>query len=355
MVRRLQGVLDSPGPYASVYLSTRGQPDAWGRTFAERLVKARQVLAATGAPATVVDQVQCALQRKIPDWAASVAVVAAPGGVLLVEHDYRPPTRPMAAWAPIPTFDQVLEWGQRRISTLIVELDADLATVASYAVPGFDRSLSVRHIPDDMAMVLGNLVGRSKAELLVVSGSSDEVVPTVAALKRYVGDRCRVVGEDRFTDRGELAQAVLRHVGLVSAENTLTCLREHRLLSAMELAVEGVAETVSALRSGLAESLIVSESAWSDQIIWVGERSDQISLTPTDYTPLQVRLPDGLIRSAVLQRVPVEIRWAFGSIQPRDGLAATVRDDQKALADLHQQLNSLPIGQLSDNLRASLS
>ncbi len=337
---RLATMLETPGPFASVYLTVKGNVDEWGATVADRSARACDALAVQGAPAEVVGRVSDALTGQHPHWAESVTVVASADGEMLVEHDYRPPMRSLATWAGVPVVDQLLEWHQRRTPTLIVELKGDRADVCSYAVPGFDRGLAIRHQPADMAMVLAHLAERANAQLVIISGLEMEVSPLLSAVKEQMAGACRVVGERQPANRGELAKIAMRHVGFHSAEDTLRCLREQRFLTSVRMGVEGTPETVVALQSGLAKSLIVSDSAWSEQKLWVGRRSDQISLVDGPSTPLEVRLPDGLIRSALLQGIDIEIRWAFGAIRPRDGLAALI-DTSDSADVLDQQLSVL--------------
>ncbi len=96
------------------------------------------------------------------------------------------------------------------------------------------------------------------------------------------------------------------------------------------LAVDGIADTVEALRKAQVDTLLVVDDPSSDASAWIGPQSVHLALTAEKLAelgvadPVRDRLDAALIRAAAGTDAAV-VTLAAGQLELRDGVGATLR------------------------------
>ncbi|MGB5760030.1 MAG: hypothetical protein WBM50_24160, partial [Acidimicrobiales bacterium] len=223
----------------------------------------------------------------------------------------------------LPYAAPLLEWQQRRVAHLVVTVDQTGGDIATFGADHFVRVDDYRVPPDTMVELIVATAAAVVARLVIVVGDPSLTGMLSDALATRLPVGCHVAIEPMATDADELADIVVRHVSDLVARATVDRLREQRFMATHDAAVDGTEDTVLALAGGTAESLMVHDDPDDRRRLWIGSEPNRLSL---DETPgyRQARLVDALIRSAVLQAIPVWIIPRTGPTGPADDAAALI-------------------------------
>ncbi|HEX2848980.1 MAG TPA: Vms1/Ankzf1 family peptidyl-tRNA hydrolase [Acidimicrobiales bacterium] len=360
-VPELAAVLASPGPFATVYLSTPAAVENAAQIAEQPWRAARDELERAGAPAAVADAIGALVPGAHLEGRA-LAVVADSSGVLLTRREAEPIDRDVARWAPLPSLGPVLEWQQSRIPHLVVLADRVGADIALFlpdgatglsSVGGTDASDPLLHRSKpggwsqrrfqeraentweanaaqvaDRVATLAELTG---ARLVVVAGD----VHAARFLTEHLPDRLadlvvEIEGQRAAgVDFDAVADDVVKLVATRVAEDTVELLQKLREeLGQNDRAVEGVGSTLDALTAAQVDTLLVHDDPSDEREVWFATEGSSIAgdrATLEGYgaaSPAKGRLVDAMIRSTLLTGARVRV---VPSTVARDGVGALLR------------------------------
>jgi len=348
----LRGLYDNPqgDGYVSVYLDTSPTDNA-AEEISLRWQAAREQLARDGADAATLDAAQLAATERAPG--SGRAVFARGGAVRLIGIQPEPPAREMSSYAPLP---HVVPWlAQRppRISHVRVAADREggrvlavsgvgveglpaaddagsaigavgltevtgeswpvhIARGGGWSHPRFVRSTeetwaeTAKKIAEAVAVAADEV----KAAFVVLGGDVRERTMVVDHLPKELRDNVVVVDREVNLDApafDEAAWAEQTWRAALEARARLDDFRaEMNKPPAERRAVEGLTDTLTALRDGLVSDLLLTEDpAWSESAtVWVGPAPADAATEKDQLTdrgvqnPAQAWAGEALIRAA---------------------------------------------------------
>ncbi len=356
---RLVELLDRPGPFLSVYLTTDARIDNASHHSQQRWKTMRADLEQQGAPPELLDRVEAL----VPDAHLAgqcLSALIAMDGTEVIEHHDEEPKADIGRWSQVPVLAPCLEWHQRAVPYVVVLADrtgADLVAVrrsgrAITAEVGDDDGVIERNAPGgwsqkryqrraestwdenarDVAAEVERLAQRVDARLVVVAGDvrakqllREHLAGPVAELVREVeGGR----GADGSSD--DLDAEIRPLVATVTASDTRAVLqrfREER--GRLDRAADGPAATITALNEGRVDLLLVPGDVDDPATLWCGDAPVPIAASPVELGDLGVDvsyeapLVDVLIRAAL--GTAAGVRVVPRASAPEDGIGALLR------------------------------
>lgn len=361
--RRLSEVAAWEGPFLSVYLTTEVAVEHPGEMAERRWSSVRRRLVEAGAD----DACLRAVDDRVADAhleGAALAVVAAPGHEPFVDHHHVPLPADVGRWAPAPTLTPAVAWRQQEPPYVVALVDrqgADLVAVTRDRPP-VDESVSggaypvsktggggwahwrIEHrVEEEWARNERAVAGRIEALVdavdarIVIAGGDEKALGILrSALPERVADLVTVFDGARATEstdeRG--ADEVARWVHTVAARDTVAALEELRAQHGQGgRAAEGAAATLSALRQGQVDVLVVHDDPAADDdhgTAWFDPGDPAVcALSPDELRqvgrdPLRsARLVDVAVRAALVTGASVRVVPEHGG--PEEGLGALLR------------------------------
>ncbi len=364
----LRPLYEDRGPFSSVYLETSRAGEDAKKAVPLRWRELREQLEKHGADAATLDAMGDAVTG--PDLAApGGAAFGAAGRVLLSARLPRPPLRELARFAALPHLMPLLVLAPARPPYLVVSAtkaggevlavrtpdDAVKATVAGTGWPvhktrmgGWAQLEHQRSAEEawetnakELAAAVVSAASDIQPELVVVAGDVRARGLLVDELPTGLAHRTSVVPRELPVDSAELAEEVEKVLNAAADEDCRGRLHTFRDQLGTGRAVEGLAETMAALRDGQAEELFLGgdylgddpESPgpeWSTAQAWIGPGLADIALSKNDLAERGVtelkrdRADAALIRAAAGTDAALFLVPA-GSAPPQDGIGARLR------------------------------
>jgi len=372
---------DPPGEfgsrYVSVYLDTTATTAAAATEVALRWRAARERLAAAGADDATLDAVERAATLR--DHAVRARVVFGRRGAVWLEGTLPwPPRRELASLAPLP---HVMPWlaqlpprvphvrvaatkaGGRLLAVSANEAGEESATVttvegASWPVHkvsagGWSEQRFQRSTEETWAETAKRIAAatvaaaeRVHAEFVVVGGDVRERMMVLDMLPPAVRAAAVILDREVAADDAEFDARAREEEERRSARQAGALLDElaGRLGGAGERrAVTGLADTLTALRDGLASDVLLSgEPSWQAEAVWIGPgladaATERAALVERGVAaPLQGRTDAALVRAvagtgAELHLLSADTPPTAGIADVADGVAALLRAPAAAL------------------------
>jgi hypothetical protein len=130
---RFRLLLDTPGPFASVYFPDSDDSDDVAAQAGQRWPELREQLRQQGAQASVVNDIEHAVtQLRPPTRRGGRAVVAGATGVVLNEYLHRPAAEPVVRVSELPYIVPILEHGFEHLHYLLVVVDPTGALITTH-------------------------------------------------------------------------------------------------------------------------------------------------------------------------------------------------------------------------------
>ncbi len=322
---RLRLLYGHPGPYVSLFLATRPLlANAEADTFV-RWTILRAQLANDGAAPKVLEAIDARLALPAPDEAAAIAVLVAADATTIVDYGQEPPRTDIATFDVLPYAAPLLEWNQRRVPHLVVTIDDSGADIVTFGPDRYTRMDSLDGPPSALSDAILSLTESTHARLIIVSGKPFVTRRLSTALAAIVPVDCRVVAEPDIDGVDELADVTVRHVSDTAARSTVGLLREMRFLAAHQSAVDGVGDTIDALRDRSADVLLIHDNPDDARRIWIGPEAHDLSLVARSDGDEHARLVDAVIRAAIVSETIVHIIPTTGPDGPDDNTAVLHR------------------------------
>lgn len=352
------------GSVASVYLDTTRAAENAAHEIGLRWRQARDRLAEQGAD----DRTLAALDEVVGAHVAvpgpsGRAVFAADGRVLLDRVLPRPPRREIARWSALPHVFPLVAQAPAVVPHVVVVADRvggevravgpDREEVDVRHVSGSDQHLSkvgsggwahrrIQHTAEEtwkanagrVAEQVEDLVRAVGAQVLVAAGD----VRAREKLREYLPSRAQDVlvevdeggaaagsdpdALDRALDR-VLAETLARADGAVLE-------RFERERGQQDRAVEGLADTLAALRRAQVDTVVVVDDPSSDAQLWIGPEPTLLGISEQELRdlgvadPVQDRADAALVRAAVGTSAGLLVA-ASGQVAVAEGVGALLR------------------------------
>jgi len=353
-------VVQAPGPFATVYLTTEAEIDNAAQRNERRWRQVRDGLATEGAPESLLDRID-ELVPEAHRQGQGLAVVANQSGVLHVEHHPEVLTRDVGLWSALPSLVPLLEWRQSSPPHVAVLADRTGADIIGfrrelpdlYREAGMSDRDEVQKVQaggwsqrryqeraentweqntEAAAAEITKLVERIGARLVVVAGDTRALTMLRESLPREVLDRLVEVDGGRSADGSddEFVAGVTRAVATAVASDTVAVIEKFREeLGQGDRAGDGPARTIEALRQGQVEVLLVNDDLEPDRTAWFGEGPTMIGLSADEVRGLgaesvqEARLHDVVVRAALGTSAGIRVVPHGGG--PTDGIGAILR------------------------------
>ncbi|MEZ5246892.1 MAG: hypothetical protein R2707_17490 [Acidimicrobiales bacterium] len=317
---RLSLIYASPGPYVSVYLQTRPLLREAEHDTTTRWQVLRTQLVADEAPTRALEAIDARLALPQPTETAAIGIIAAADGSTVVDHALEPPRQDLATVDTLPYAAPMIEWDQRRVPHLVVVVDGNGADVVSFHPDHRTETEAIDGVDDVLADAVQERVSSLQSRLVVVSGEPGRAQMLADALVPRVGPACNVVLElDEGVDA--LAAATVRQVSDSVATRTVGLLREFRFLATHDAAVDGMEETLDALRSRRPGVLLIHDDPADERRVWLGDTPTDLHVAPALGRSESARFVDAAIRAAITAGMRVHVIPTTGRNGPDDGAA----------------------------------
>jgi hypothetical protein len=364
----LRSLYEDRGPFSSVYLETSRASEDAKKAVPLRWRELREELEKYGADAATLDSLGDAVTG--PDMTApGGAAFGASGRALFTAKLPRPPLREQARFAALPHVMPLLAQAPPRPPYLVVSAnraggevlavrtpdDAVKATVEGTGWPvhktrvgGWAQDEHQRATEEawgtnakELAAAVVSAAADVQPELVVVAGDVRARGLLIDKLPTGLARKAVTVDRELDVDSGELAEATDKVLKDAAAADASSRLASYRNQLGTGRAVEGLDDTMAALRDGQAEELFLGgdylgddpESPgpeWSTAQAWIGPGLADIALSKDDLSERGVtelsrdRADAALIRAAAgtdasLFLVPP------GDTPPQDGIGALLR------------------------------
>ncbi len=371
----LRSLVESPGPFLSVYLDTSGDDrGADAQVRQARWRDLREELAKESDDTGTLDAVGAALSAPEDFGVPGVAAFGTGGRVPLVVKLPGVPRRAQGGWSRLPDLLPLLVQTPPRPPHLLVSANREGGEVLTVGGAsggddqhvqgtgwpvhkvrsgGWSQNRYQRSAEDawevnakELADAVIKAVAGRKIEAVIVAG--DVRARELLVSKLPDGLRRAVVLVDRElpVDSDELAQAADEALQQLEDDDARAQLETFRDQSGTGRAVEGLAETVAALRDGQVAELFIGgqytdgdrkalELDWSSGLAWVGPGLADIALSEADLRDRNVtdvaqdRVGAALVRAATGTDVRLFVvppgGPAAGDTPLRDGIGALLR------------------------------
>jgi hypothetical protein len=335
----LAALLGGPGPFLSVYLDAT--PGSARPTAAGRLQRELDLL----DDLTDAQRARAfASLGELRDDDAMLVMVADAEGTGITAGYPQPPRRDVVELAPLPSLAPLLNAEQALAHHVIATVDN--GTVDLITVPRHGETAHAFYDVDDTSMaahLMHEACRASQTSLIAVCARAERLADLTARLQTELPLDTKVVAiasDGRSDER--LASEIVRQIATHSAERTVELLRLWRFHLAHSEAVDGVVDTLAAIRERRIALVLVHDDPDDGRRAWFGEEATEVAIDLEDATTLSpdkpllnARLTDVVLRAALLGDSPVHIVPSVPDTLS-DGLGAILADraDPVALGDL---------------------
>ena len=314
-VERLRSLYRADGPFVSVYVAgaTHNEMhEAWERV--------KPGLVDAGAPDNAIQAIDARISLGAPPYTAGHCVIAAADGTTVVDHGAEPPIHDLGVVDTLPYSAPLLEWDQRRVAHVVAVFADDEVDITSFSADHRVESITAPTDPTELAAAVVAEVGKVDAELVVLVGGPARTQELSDHLVTALPIECRLVATD-IDEVSDLASTVVRMVSDHIARTTVGNLRDFRFLRSHDEAVDGIEDSIAAVRTGSADKILVHDDPQDQRRVWVGSQPADLSLDMIEGH-IQARMVDALIRSAILQGIDIYVIPTTGNNGPEDHTAA---------------------------------
>lgn len=307
----LRRVLAHQGPFATVHLDGSHDTENAAHEQELRWRAARADLAGKGADEDTLTAMDDAMRNAPPAAGRAGRLLIAAGGEVLLDRMLAgPPPAPVTRVGACPYLLPLVELdtGQvPHVAALVDKVGADVRAVdadgvvrSEHATEGEDHPvhkvrgggwshLHIQHNVEEtvhrnvrkVAEELARLVDEVGARLLVVAGEPQ----VLAELREELPPRCREILTEPSGRRENEGADFERIVASLAAERARAeqdaVVEEFRAALAADrgLAVQGLAETTSALREHNAAAVVISDPTLRDAALWMSDEPRSVALT----------------------------------------------------------------------------
>jgi peptide chain release factor subunit 1 len=334
---RFRQLLDTPGPFVSVYFADPEDTDDVGAQLDLNWRVLREQLEQQGADESVIAEIGYAVvELRPPIGRGGRAVIACAAGVVLNEHLLRPAAKPVVRVSELPYIVPILEHGFEHSHYLLVVVDPTGTFITTHAdvtrrsetVEAFDGDLKLRAVADRVT----ELVHDASFDSVFVVGDVGSRSDLLAALPERVRERATSLPIDVRPggyDFEEIQRAV--DATLLRQRLSVTDSAAERFNAEVGrrsgLAAEGLGAVCSALRQGNVDTLIVGDigdaTVVADEGLTTAAPTVDVLSERGATTARTLRADEALPLLAI--SVGASVVRADERIAPADGIAAVLR------------------------------
>jgi hypothetical protein len=316
----LRRVLDHPGPFATVHLDASHDTENAAHELELRWRAAREELAAEGAGADVLAALDEAVRSTTPAVGKAGWLLVAAGEDVLVNRLLPdPPPTPVTRFGPLPYLVPLVgrDAGQvpyvaalvNKVGADVRVVDADGVVRTEHTTEGSDHPvhkvraggwshLHIQHNVEEtvqrnvrlVVQELAALVDDVHARLLAIAGEPQVVAAIVAELPPRCGAIvAEVPGRREADDEFDRVVADLAAERARAEHDTLVERFRDELATDDGLAVQGLRDTVAALREHNATAVVLGDLA--DTTLWYSTEPRSVALTSTELTAVGAENP----------------------------------------------------------------
>jgi hypothetical protein len=309
----LHDLLAATGPFASVYFDGSHDTEDAAKEFELRWRAAREMLAEADANERMLGALDEAVRSGPPAVGrAGRFLIAADETVLVDEYLSAVPANPVVRLSARPYLMPLATQSPPRVPHVVVlvdkigadlrAVDADGEVIAEYTVDGQSQPVhkvpgggwshrniqqhaeeTVKHNIARVAAETAQLGQEAGARLIVLAG---DVEPRTM-LRRAIPPFCaQIAVELEHGGRGAMKELADDVAALVverwQAERGAVLKRFRAELGRDGLAVQGLKPTTEALREANVTTLVISDPAIGDHVVWTGEQPQLVAVEPTE-------------------------------------------------------------------------
>jgi hypothetical protein len=312
----LNAICRSSGPFATVMIDASHDTEDAEQRAQVRRRNVRDQLSRQGAPPSVLDAVETALDDSAPPAGEEGrALVVDEWKVLVDVRLDAPPSVDLVTWAAVPDLLPIVQAVAAPVPTVVVRVDEEggellgpddpaPAVVAGRTKPvhkarggGWShRAMQARveetwkHNAKEVAALVDERVRATDAQLLLIMGDDRSRARLRDALPERSARIAEEVPRSGGESPGEVAGAVARSVDLLlDGERRAAFARYTELAGRAEgLAVTALPAVVAAARAQAVETLFIDPARVVDATVWAGPEPAQLALTRDELGDLGV-------------------------------------------------------------------
>ncbi|MFC4855248.1 Vms1/Ankzf1 family peptidyl-tRNA hydrolase [Actinophytocola glycyrrhizae] len=361
----LREILAHAGPFATVHLDGSHDTENAAHELELRWRAAREELAEKGADEDTLSAMDNAVRDAPPATGRAGRLLIAAGGEVLLDRALAgPPPAPVTRVGACPYLLPLVELDSGEVpyvAALVDKIGADVRAVDADGVVRTEHStdgedhpvhkvrgggwshLRMQHNVDEtvhrnirrVAEELARLVDEVGARLLVVAGERQ----VVAELATELPPRCQEILAEPAGRRENEGADFDRIVTSLAAERARSeqdrVVEEFRAALAADrgLAVQGLAETAAALRSGNAAAVVISDPTLHDAALWTSDEPRSVALSEEELRAVgaehvdRVRADEALPAAALMVGADLVSAMDMGgdAVPVRDGIGVLLR------------------------------
>lgn len=308
----LREALGHRGPFASIHLDASHDTEDAAKLAELRWRAIRDQLEAHDAPEPTLDALDTALDKPPPAGRAGRLLVAAGDEVLVDEYLPAPPRRPTARVSDLPYLLPLADWNLRGLPHVVVTVDRTGADIRAVDGDGAEKDQDVSGKEHPVHKVRGGGLAHGQMQRRAeetVQRTITEVAEETARLVQETGARLLVLAGDteaRSLLLGALPPSCQRIAVEVErsrppaagadplGDDLATLLADRRReehdqvlerfreASGHGLAVQGLADTIAALREGNVEVLLIDARDVAQTTVWTGTDPTMVAVDRED-------------------------------------------------------------------------
>lgn len=335
----LRSLIEAPGPYVSLYLDLAASSPADRTEHVLTVLDSLPEVSALQRRA-VQAVLECDVGGPDDDVSLLAALVAADGTTVRAAWP-DPPKAEIIEITALPRLAPYLEADQMLAHHLVAIIDEgrlDLLAIPRQGEPGSE--VLARHDPDEVAAIISQVANDTDTSMVIITGRSPS--------KEAIADRVRAsipievdllcVPDDPDDDPSHhddnLGDELVHQVADRSARRIVETMRLFRYHQAHSMTVDGIVDTITAVRAGLVSILMMHDDPADERQAWFGPAFNRIAVDFEDAAPIPSdeplkagRLIDVLLRSAIGQDIPCLIIPNVPDERLADGIGAILASD----------------------------
>lgn len=282
---RFRGLVDTKGPFVSVYFDDSHDSGEAVAALDARLRDLRKHLEEQSVDAAVIEAIETAARAKHPIGPSGRGLIAAGTRIVLDEHLIRPPAATILRVSDLPYLVPVIEHGALHTSYLMVAVDntgADIALASGTETVKSDdhagpqgKAEAVRKNIREVADRVTHLADEHNPDIVFITGEVSARSELVSELPERVADKAvqlqgggRTAGTDEAEVHHEMGQEFLKR-RLAAMDEAA---QRFKAALGTGLAVEGLTGVTIALRDGSVDTLIIGDLGDATVLDEGGER-----------------------------------------------------------------------------------
>lgn len=324
-------MLADPGPFVSLYL------DVTPERRDDAVLRVEQALGAQEGVTDIARATARRVMNEIPADNGMVGSLIGSEGVAATAFFPDPPRMDIVSVDALPILAPLIEADQMLAHHLVAVIEDSalhLMTIPRHGEPSV-QTLDGNSGDDAVAVtgIVGHVATETDTSLVVLVANRQRLDDIFPRLRSTLPFDVALTGIDSDLS-DDLAAEMVRQVADRSARRIVETMRLWRYHRTQGAAVDGVVDTLEALRQGVASMLLIHDDPADQRQAWFGDDLHRVAIDFADARPIDpeerlqsARLVDVLLRTALGLEVPVLIVPALPDDRLHDGMGAILTVD----------------------------